>query len=425
MTGRTRARYPKISAFGGIGRALSHRDYCVYWTSNGINTIGRWMYRIAVGWLTWELTESTAWLGIIAFAESFPLVVFSVLAGAIADRIGYIRITVLAQTATVVVAVVFAGLTLAGLITIELVLISALLIGSLESLTTPARMALVHALVPKEDLSAAIALGSATFNAARFIGPAIAGALLVWAGSGVVLAVVAVSFAQFCLILLIVKADEPERTPGPWRDLIGDIKTGIRYGFAHPGIRFLLVMLGVTGLLIRPVIELMPGFSAEVFDRGADGLAILMSTLGFGAMVSCIWIAVRGRTEGLTGLVTASLLVQGAALALCAIAGQFWGNIWISAALFGVVGFAMLVGGVGSQTLMQNAVESHMRARAMSLFIMISWGLPAFGALAAGWIATFAGLSVTIGVGGTLTIVLWLWARPRAAALESELEKTP
>ena len=145
------------------------------------------MYRIAVGWLTWELTESTTWLGIIAFAESFPLVVFSVLAGAIADRIGYIRITILAQTATAIVAAVFAAMTLAGIVTIELVLISALLIGSLESLTTPARMALVHALVPKEDLSAAIALGSATFNAARFVGPAIAGALLVWTGSGVVL----------------------------------------------------------------------------------------------------------------------------------------------------------------------------------------------------------------------------------------------
>ena len=70
--------------FGGIARALSHRDYLLYWSSNGVNTIGRWMYRIAVGWLTWELTESTTWLGIIAFAESFPLVVFSVLAGAIA-----------------------------------------------------------------------------------------------------------------------------------------------------------------------------------------------------------------------------------------------------------------------------------------------------------------------------------------------------
>jgi MFS family permease len=411
--------------FGGIGRALSHRDYCIYWTSNGINTVGRWMYRIAVGWLTWELTESFTWLGIVAFAESFPLVVFSVLAGAIADRIGYIRITILAQTATAIVAAGFAVLTLAGIITIELVLISALLIGSLESLTTPARMALVHALVPKQDLSAAIALGSATFNAARFIGPAIAGGLLVWAGSGVVLAVVAIAFAQFCVILLIVNADEPERNPGPWRDLAGDIVTGIRYGFGHPGIRYLLIMLAVTGLLIRPVIELMPGFSADVFNRGADGLAILMSTLGFGAMVSCIWVAQRGRTEGLTRLVTASLLVQGVALVMCTLVGHFLGNLWIAAACFGVVGFAMLIGGVGSQTLMQNAVESHMRARVMSLFIMISWGLPAFGALAAGWIANFAGLPITIGVGGILTIGLWLWARPKAAALQAALEKTP
>lgn len=406
--------------FGGIGRALSHRDYCLYWASNGITTIGRWMYRIAVGWLTWELTGSTTWLGIIAFAESFPLVVFSILAGAIADRIGYIRITILAQTATAAVAIVFAAVTLFGSITIELVLISAVLIGSLESLTTPARMALVHALVPKQDLSAAIALGSATFNAARFVGPAIAGGLLVWAGTGAVLAVVAVTFVQFCVILLIVKADEPERTPGPWRDLVGDMVIGIRYGFGHPGIRFLLIMLGMTGLLIRPVIELMPGFSAEVFDRGADGLAILMSVLGFGAMISCIWIGMRGRTVGLTRLVTVSLLAQGIALILSTLAG----DIWIAAACFGVVGFAMLVGGVGSQTLMQSAVDTGMRARVMSLFIVISWGLPAFGALAAGWIATFAGLPLTIAAGGVLTIVLWLWARPQAEKLETDLEKT-
>ena len=406
--------------FGGIGRALSHRDYCLYWASNGITTIGRWMYRIAVGWLTWELTGSTTWLGIIAFAESFPLVVFSILAGAIADRIGYIRITILAQTATAAVAIVFATVTLFGSITIELVLISAVLIGSLESLTTPARMALVHALVPKQDLSAAIALGSATFNAARFVGPAIAGGLLVWAGTGAVLAVVAVTFVQFCVILLIVKADEPERTPGPWRDLVGDMVIGIRYGFGHPGIRFLLIMLGMTGLLIRPVIELMPSFSAEVFDRGADGLAILMSVLGFGAMISCIWIGMRGRTVGLTRLVTVSLLAQGSALILSTLTG----DIWIAAACFGVVGFAMLVGGVGSQTLMQSAVDTGMRARVLSLFIVISWGLPAFGALAAGWIATFAGLPLTIAAGGGLTIVLWLWARPQAEKLETDLEKT-
>jgi len=404
---------------GGIGKVLSQRDFAIYWASNGVNTVGRWMYRIAVAWLAWELTESTVWLGIVAFAESIPLVIFSVVAGALADRVGYIRITILAQTATVVAAVIFAAMTLLGLMTIELVVVFALLIGTLESLTTPARMALVHALVPKDHLAAAIGLTGATFNGSRFVGPAIAGILISVSGSGVVLAVVAATFTQFCIALLAIKVQEPERKPGPWRDIFGDMATGIKYGFTHPGIRFLLIMLGITGLLIRPVIELMPGFAAQVFDSGSDGFAILMSAIGFGAMVSCLWVGMRGRTEGLTNLVTISLLIQGIGLVLSTQAGQ----IWIATISFAVVGFAMLVGGVGSQTLIQNAVESDVRARVMSLFIVISWGLPAFGALAAGWIASFAGMEATIAAGGVLTVALWIWARPQAIRLRSDLEK--
>jgi MFS family permease len=404
---------------GGIGKVLSQRDFAIYWASNGVNTVGRWMYRIAVAWLAWELTESTVWLGIVAFAESIPLVIFSVVAGALADRVGYIRITILAQTATAVAAVIFAAMTLLGLMTIELVVVFALLIGTLESLTTPARMALVHALVPKDHLAAAIGLTGATFNGSRFVGPAIAGILISVSGSGVVLAVVAATFTQFCIALLAIKVQEPERKPGPWRDIFGDMATGIKYGFTHPGIRFLLIMLGITGLLIRPVIELMPGFAAQVFDSGSDGFAILMSAIGFGAMVSCLWVGMRGRTEGLTNLVTISLLIQGIGLVLSTQAG----HIWIATISFAVVGFAMLVGGVGSQTLIQNAVESDVRARVMSLFIVISWGLPAFGALAAGWIASFAGMEATIAAGGVLTVALWIWARPQAIRLRSDLEK--
>jgi MFS family permease len=404
---------------GGIGKVLSQRDFAIYWASNGVNTVGRWMYRIAVAWLAWELTESTVWLGIVAFAESIPLVIFSVVAGALADRVGYIRITILAQTATAVAAVIFAAMTLLGLMTIELVVVFALLIGTLESLTTPARMALIHALVPKDHLAAAIGLTGATFNGSRFVGPAIAGILISVSGSGVVLAVVAATFTQFCIALLAIKVQEPERKPGPWRDIFGDMATGIKYGFTHPGIRFLLIMLGITGLLIRPVIELMPGFAAQVFDSGSDGFAILMSAIGFGAMVSCLWVGMRGRTEGLTNLVTISLLIQGIGLVLSTQAGQ----IWIATISFAVVGFAMLVGGVGSQTLIQNAVESDVRARVMSLFIVISWGLPAFGALAAGWIASFAGMEATIAAGGVLTVALWIWARPQAIRLRSDLEK--
>ena len=191
--------------FGGIGKVLSRRDFAIYWSSNGVNTVGRWMYRIAVAWLAWELTKSTVWLGIVAFAESIPLVIFSVVAGAMADRVGYIRITILAQTATAVAAVVFAAMTLLDLMTIELVVVFALLIGTLESLTTPARMALVHALVPRDNLAAAIGLTGATFNGSRFVGPAVAGVLISLSGSGIVLAVVAATFTQFCFALLAIQ----------------------------------------------------------------------------------------------------------------------------------------------------------------------------------------------------------------------------
>jgi len=404
---------------GGIGRSLSHKYYAIYWASNGINTTGRWMYRIAVGWLTWELTESTVWLGIIAFAETFPLVIFSIIAGALADRMGYIRITFMAQTATASVAVIFAIVTSSGFASIELVLIFALLIGSLEALTTPARMALIHGLVPKQDLAAAIGLQSATFNGARFIGPAIAGAIIATMGTGAVLWVVAATFIQFCPILLYIKVIEPERKKGAFLNIWNDVVIGISYSVNHTGIRFLLLLLGITGLLIRPIIELMPAFSEEVFDSGSGGFGFLMSSLGLGAMISCLWIGLRGKTKGLTQLVTLSLLAQGVALILSALTD----SIWVAACCLGVVGFAMLVGGVGSQTLIQNSVETDVRARVMSLFILISWGLPAFGALFAGWIADFSGLSITIAAGGVLTIVLWLWARPIAPKLQDDLEQ--
>ena len=129
--------------------------------------IGRWLHRMAAGWLAWELTESTSWLGIVAFADALPMVVLSIFAGAIGDRMGYLRVIRASQFGTSCVAALFAGLTLGGVITIEIVVALTLVFGSLEALSTPVRMSLVHSLVGHKDLSPAIALGSAMFNGAR------------------------------------------------------------------------------------------------------------------------------------------------------------------------------------------------------------------------------------------------------------------
>ena len=194
--------------------------------------------------------------------------------------------------------------------------------------------------------------------------------------------------------------------------------TAAATGFSPPK-RTIPILLGVTGLFIRPYIELLPGFSAEIFGRGADGLAILLSGTGFGAIFSGLWLARRGRTEGLTRVVTFSLMMSSLALTGFVLSP----NIWIGAICTAGIGFFFLAGGVASQTLLQSAVQSGMRARVMSLFTGISYGIPALGALVAGWAASFLGLQPVIGAGAVITFLIWLPTRGEGKRLAGELEK--
>jgi len=405
--------------FGGIGRALSHRMYRRYWTGNAVSTVGRWIFRTALAWLVWEITHSAAWLGIVAFAEIFPMVLLSVFAGAVSDRFGPLRLIKAVQLGICITATLFAALVLTGLINIWIVMALAIVYGSLEALSTPPRVAYVHALVPKEDLSAAIALGSAMFNASRVVGPAIAGALLLAIDTGAVFAIAAVTFIQFYIVMFFLTDDHRGGEGKMSRALLHDMWQGCVYVWNHPGIRFLMTVLTAIGLLIRPFMELLPGFSAEVFGRGSEGFAMLLSSIGAGAMVASLWLAHRGRTEGLTRLVTWALAIQGVALTLFAMTDI----IWLAIPCLLVVGFFMLTAGVGSQTLIQNVCESRVRSRVLSLFILLSWGLPAIGALVAGWLSEFFGLQLTIAVGAAATLVIWLWARRAGDRLAVALER--
>jgi MFS family permease len=406
------------AVFGGIGPALSHPDYRTYWIGQSVATVGRWMYRMAVGWLTWELTKSTSWLGIIAFADAAPVVVFTIFAGAIADRIGYFRVMRTSQFVSGCNCAVFAALTITGHITIELVLLLTLLGGSFEAVNYPARMAAVNTLVPRRDLSSAIALGSTTFNGARIVGPALAGGLILWIGNGGVIAIGAATFFWFWVVLVTLRAPEPKREARARFDLFGDVAQGIRYVAGDPGIRFLMILMGLTGLFIRPYIDLLPGYAAKVFESGPEGLSILLSSIGVGAMCAGITLARRGTMSGLTRFVSYTMLGMGAAQVAFLAAD----SIWVGAAFLVMSGFFMLGGSVSSQTLIQNAVDSAMRARVMSLFVVISWGIPSVGSLAMGWVASFAGLQHTLLVGAVVTLSAWLWTRRETRRVSPALE---
>jgi MFS family permease len=406
--------------FGGIGRALSHRMYRRYWTGNAVSTVGRWIFRTTLGWLVWEMTKSAAWLGAVAFAEIFPMVLLSVFAGAVSDRMGPLRLIRAVQLGICVTSIAFTVLLLAGAINIWVVVALAIVYGSLEALSTPPRVSYVHGLVPRADLSAAIALGSAMFNASRVLGPAIAGGLLLVFDFGYVFGIATLTFIQFYIVLFFLPDDHGGGDARLSLSLLRDMWDGVVYVWNHPGIRYLMAILTAIGMLIRPFMELLPGFSAEVFGRSADGFAMLLSSIGAGAMVASLWLAHRGRTEGLTRLAATSLAMQGVALVLFTVTNV----IWLAIPCLLVVGFFMLAAGVSSQTLIQNVAEARVRSRVLALFILLSWGLPAIGALIAGWLSEFFGLQLTIAVGAAATIGIWLWARAAGERLAPDLERT-
>ena len=405
--------------FGGIARALSTPGYRNFWAGNAISNIGRWAHRVAIGWLTWELTESEAWLGIVAFADLFPTAVIPIFAGVFADRIGLVRLMRYTATGSCLAAALFAGLVAADQITIAAIVALSALIGILEAGSGPSRITIVSHLVPREDISAAVALNTATFNLARLIGPAIAGVLIIWTNVATAIAFNALSYALFLLVLIRLPEAPNPRAGGAHRNMLGEIGEALGYMARHPGIRIIMIMIVASALLIRPVIELMPGFAVEVFGRGPGGLSTLLSSMGFGAALSGLWLARRGDTRGLTRLVVWSFLVTAIALLAFSSTGLFWVGV---VSMIGV-GCSLLIGGISSQSLVQNVVAPELRARVLSIYLVASFGLPSLGALAMGWIASLTGLQVTIAAGAVLAVLIWFWVRPIAGREAAELEQ--
>ena len=412
-----------LPAFDGISRALRHRDYRLYWAGASASFLGTWVYRIGLGWFTWELTESTTWLGIVVFVEVIPHLLLVPITGAIADRVGALYMAKVAQLCATAVMTLLSVLTVLDVMSIEILLVIVFLNGLIMAMHQPSYFAMVANLVPREDLSAAVALQSAMVQTARFIGPAMAGALIVWTDVAVTFAANALSYVCLLAALLAVDFRDPPRDKGSEKSLFADVVEGVRFISGHYAIRTILLTTAVLALLLRPVMELMPGFASDVFGRGADGLAWLMSAAGFGAILGSLWIAGRGQTAGLTRILAASTLV--AALMLFAFAQNT--AFWPAVALLAVFGLASNVNSICSQILVQSAVEPAMRARVMSFVGLTFRAVPAIGAAVVGSVASFYGLGLPTSVTAVLALAigLWLLRLMRKADLARRAEQAP
>ena len=402
----------------GFTRAMRHRDYRRYTISSLCSNIGTWTHRVAVGWLTWQLTGSYAWLGIVAFTDLFAGMLTAPLAGELADRMDRIKLSLWSQWAQLLQALAMAAMVFGGWINRWSLLVLAAAFGVTHAYHASARLAVVPSLVPREDLTPAIAINSLIFNVSRFIGPAVAGVTIVNIGIAPAFVFNAVSFLYFIWVLSTIEVVVPEHQSGKPGNTWGNIAEGVRYATRHPGIRPILVILGVTALTVRALPDLLPGFADGVFGRGAAGLAWLTSAMGFGAVLSCLVLLSRESIRGMTRLTFASLLMQGVATLAFALADNFWLAVLIVAG----VGFSMNLSGVAGLNLMQNAVDGEMRGRVMSIYYFLHQGAPALGTLAIGAVADETGLGWPVGIAAAMIIVTWAVMIGRASVLADALE---
>ncbi|HTI87041.1 MAG TPA: MFS transporter [Alphaproteobacteria bacterium] len=414
-----------LSAFQNMFGVLTQRNYGVNSAGYVPALITLWAQRVGVGWLAWSLTQSPTWLGLMAAADLLPAVLISPIAGALVDRVHPLRMTVISQVVAAAQGIALWVMTALGWIDIWSLWALAIVLGINNPFTTSARMNLLPLMVKPQEFPTAIAINSTLFNLARIIGPTVAGTVIAAWDVDLVFLLNAIAQLIFLgtifLMKLLPAPPIPQRKDGGVRGLIADIHEGIVYSFRHAGTGPLFVMLVLTAVSSRPVVDMLPGFADEVFKRGAAGLGWLGSAIGAGGILSAIWLAARSSTAGLTRIVAGNSLVVGLALVGFALVHNFW----IALVFLAIAGASMVISGAGTQTLLQSSVDNAMRGRVMALYSLLYRGMPALGSLIMGMAAEVIGLEAAVAVGSVLCIGTWWRMRGRERAMAEALEKNP
>ena len=404
--------------------SLSVPNYRRYFTGQAISLIGTWMQTTAQAWLVLTLTNSATDLGLVVALQTLPVLLLGPYGGVIADRVDKRRLMIVLQSLMGVQALVLAVLTLTHTVTFIDVCILAVILGLNNCFENPSRQAFVLEMVGPDDLRNAVSLNSTLVNAARAVGPAVAGLLIATVGTGWCFAINAVSFVA--VVTSLVTMDRGQLQPAPPKARgKGQLREGFRYVAHEPQLAIPLLMMGLVGMLAYEFQVTLPVAAKQVFHGGAEVYGVMTAAMGIGAVVGGLMTAARGKT-GLRAMVLASF-VFGVVILFASLA-PLLAIEFVALALVGYASVSFL--SMGNSTL-QLATDPQMRGRVMALWSVAFLGSTPIGGPAIGWVTEHAGARVGLGVGAVSCFVaagLGAFAirrlRSRAEARNEEAEPT-
>ena len=406
-----------MSRFAHTMRALRHRNYRLYLSGQCVSLMGTWMTRLALSWLTYRLTHSAFLLGMVGFAGQILTFVLAPFAGVWVDRMDRRKLLLMTQVAAAVQSLALAVLTLMKIITIQEILALAAFQGLIDAFDMPARQSFVTKMVPdKEDLSNAIALNSSMVNVARLVGPSVAAIVIAHLGEGWCFSIDGVSYLAVIASLLLMRI-EPD-VPGDHRRpaMAEQMREGWGYVSRFIPVRNILLLFAITSLMGMSQMALLPLFAAQVLHGGPRMLGLLTTANAVGALVAAVLLASRKNAVGLLRYVQYGGALFGAALVV------FGMSHWVALSLLAMMamGFGIMTGMGGSNTIIQTLSPENKRGRVMSFYTMAFIGMTPFGSLLAGALAHRIGAPHTLLFSGVCVLLAgaWFWSQTGAMRVD-------
>lgn len=377
-------------------RSLRHRNFRLLVIGALLSNAGDFMQNVAQSWLVWHLTRSAFLLGLVSFFDSIPRLLLGAVGGAIADRFDRRRLLILTQCLGMVQAFVYWFAVYFDFILYWHILVLACVLGIVNTLNQTARQSLVNSLVPREDLSNAIALHASVFNISRVLGPSVGGLVIATMGIAGCFFINALSFLALILTLILMQLpawDGSSGRAGLWKE----IEEGYRYLRSHSQL-FAIVMLSyVVATIGAPYATFVPVFATNVLHVGPLGFGLLMSAPGIGAIAAALGLASLGDVIPNPFWVCALVLGYGLFLGLFAISNFFV----FSLILLVSVGFCFIAFRASVNTSLQSLTPPHLLGRVLIFFFM-DRGLWSIGGLMLGGAASVIGIKWTVGVAAVI-----------------------
>jgi MFS family permease len=404
-------------------RALSSRNYRLFFLGQGISVIGTWMQVLAVSWLVYDLTHSKALLGSLGFASQLPMLLLAPIAGALGDRWNTRRILIITQSVALLQALAMAVLSFthvfaasnatAGVICL---FILGTVLGIVNAFDMPTRQTFVVQMVERpEDLGNAIALNSSLVNAGRLVGPAIGGVLVASYGVGTCFLLNAISYLAVIVALSMMRMPPPA---GASHHRTGrSMAEGFRYAWSFAPLRGALGLLALVSLLGMSYGTLMPVFATDILQGSARTQGFLMASTGIGALGGALFLASRPSPIGIGRVISGGALCFGIGITSFSQSRSFW----LSMALLTVAGLGMMLVIAGCNTFIQSIVDDEKRGRVMGIYAMAFVGTTPLGSLIAGWTASFVGAPLAVLLGGSACAVAGVVFYTRLAAWRPEV----